>query len=335
MAEEQTAFIAVLPRLVEALMSGDANGDGVRDFRPVESLHIGAISVDLGAGPHTGVPTCREGLGEDAVLRSVESPSRDCPPHPSGIFEFGADEGSSELGALRCVTNVGIRQCGFEQQLEATLKALTPSAPNAATRAGYTPPRFMSAAGVPDAVPGHADGINGGFVRDDSVLAILLLTDEEDCSVSDYGLFVTGDPRFMSTPLNLRCYTYGAPGGVVRGIERYVEGLVGLRRDPRRLVFSGIVGIPPGLEVAAGASPDYGSILGHPDMVPRENAMGTNLVPSCVTMNGVAYPPIRIVQTAAGLSASGAQVSLSSICADDFRPAIGSIAWRIGAAIGP
>jgi hypothetical protein len=338
MAEEQLNLIEELPRLVQVLASGDRNSDGARDFNPVRSLHVGVVTSDLGAGPNTGVPTCGMGLGDDGILRS-RSRSTTAPcmaTYPSGVFEFDrdTDDPAAFAAEVGCVANIGTGGCGFEQQLETSLKALTPISAQPWTRAGYSPPRFVSADGIPDSIGGNADGPNAGFLRPTSALAVVLVTDEEDCSVRDFGLFVTGDPRFMSVPLNLRCNTFGDPSmGIIHPVQRYVDGFLGLRRDPNLLIFSGIVGIPPETEPAPGASPDFAAILANPNMIPRPNAMGTNLEPSCSTVNGVAYPPIRIVQTAAGLSAAGAAVSLSSICSNDFGPAIDGIIAKIADAL--
>ena len=334
MSEEQANLVALLPALVDTLATGDRDGDGTRDFTPVRSLHVGVVTSDLGAGPNTGVPTCTRGLGEDGILRARSRIA--APPcmasYPSGVFEFAraTDDAAAFASTIGCVANVGTGGCGFEQQLEASLKALTPSVAQPWTRDGYAPPRFVSADGVPDSTTGHADGANAGFVRSDSVLAILLLTDEEDCSVRDYGLFVTGDPRFMSVPLNLRCHTFGEPSmGIVHPVSRYVDGLIGLRRDPSLLVLSAIVGIPPTVEPPSGAPIDFAEILADPNMIPRVNAMGTNLEPSCSSVRGVAYPPIRIVQLAAGLDAAGAGVGLTSICNSDFSVALDPIISRV------
>jgi hypothetical protein len=43
------------------------------------------------------------------------------------------------------------------------------------------------------------------------------------------------------------------------------------------------------------------------------------LKPSCNTTNGVAYPPVRIVETARTF---GRDAVVQSICQDDFGPAI-------------
>ncbi|MFN9811335.1 MAG: hypothetical protein ACK6CU_17085, partial [Deltaproteobacteria bacterium] len=337
MAEEQAALIRDLPRLLQLLSSGDRDGNGVPDFNPIGSIHVGVVTSDLGAGPNTGVPTCGRGLGDDGILRSrSRSATGGCmATYPSGVLEFDRERDNSAMFAstVGCVADIGTGGCGFEQQLESALKALTPMSASAWSRPGYSPPRFVSADGVPDSVAGQADGPNTGFVRPNSALAVVLVTDEEDCSVRDYGLFVSGDPRFMSVPLNLRCNAFGDPAmGLIHPIDRYVNGFLGLRRDPNHLIFSAVTGIPPETEPAPGAAPDFWAILANPNMIPRPNAMGTNLEPSCSTVNGVAYPPIRIVQTAAGLSAAGASVSLSSICSNDFGPAIERIVASIAVA---
>ncbi len=338
MAEEQANLIAELPRLVNVLASGDRDGDMMRDFNPVKSLQVGIITSDMGAGPNTGVPTCARGLGDDGILRS-RSRLTTAPcmaTYPSAVFEFDRERGDNAndfAATIGCVANISTGGCGFEQQLEASLKAITPISASTFTRPGYSPPRFISADGVPDSVAGNADGPNAGFLRPSSALAVVLVTDEEDCSVRDYGLFVTADPRFMSVPLNLRCNTFGDPAmGIVHPVDRYVNGFLGLRTDPNLLIFSGIIGIPPDTEDEAAVA-NYAGILSHPMMIPRPNAMGTNLEPSCSTGNGVAYPPIRIVQTAAGLAAAGAAVSLSSICSTSFQPAIDGIIAKIADAL--
>ncbi|HEV3485648.1 MAG TPA: hypothetical protein VG106_09590, partial [Vicinamibacterales bacterium] len=53
----------------------------------------------------------------------------------------------------------GTGGCGFEQQLEAVLKALSPASPTAWTAAGYVAPTFFAGS------TGHALGANAGFVR--------------------------------------------------------------------------------------------------------------------------------------------------------------------------
>ncbi len=338
MAEEQVKLASELPRLVRVLASGDRDGDGSQDFNPVKSLHVGIVTSDMGGGPHSGIPTCPMGLGDDGLLRDRSRLPAPCmTTYPSGVFDFQRerDDANAFAATVGCVANIGTGGCGFEQQLESPLKALTPINPQAWTAPGYTPPRFVDSSGIPNNAVGNGENPrNAGFLRENSALAIVLVTDEEDCSVQDYSLFVQADPRFSGVPLNLRCNTFGDPGmGYVYPVERYVAGFLGLRRDPGLLIFSGIVGIPPETEAAAQAG-DFTAILSNPNMIPRVDAAGTNLEPSCSAgADGAAYPPIRIVQTAAGLASQGAAVSLSSICSSSFQPAIDGIIAKIADAL--
>jgi hypothetical protein len=337
MREEQANLITEIPRLVRILASGDSDGDGMQNFPPVNSLHVGIVSSDMGSGNQMNVRTCTPGLGDDGILRA-RSASATAPcmaTYPSGTFEFMNGQNTDAFAAtVGCVAAIGTTGCGFEQQLESPLKALTPSNPEPWTRAGYTPPRFYDAAsGLPNRLAGHGTGANNGFIRQNSALAVVLVTDEEDCSVSDYAIFGASDPRFTSIPANVRCNTYSGDPTIVYPVSRYVDGFLGLRRSPGLLIFSAIAGIPPETEAMAAAG-NFAGVLANPGMVPRADASGNMLEPSCSTMNGIAYPPIRIVETAAGLAAQGVSVSVSSICSSTFAPAIDAIIAKIASALG-
>lgn len=239
-------------------------------------------------------------------------------PYPS-VFEFqrGVDDTTTFSQQVGCVARVGTGGCGFEQQLEAVLKALSPSRPQSWTAADYLPPIFEGN------TTGRGDGANAGFVREDSVLAVLVLTDEEDCSAANPDLFNPDSTTFDGAPLNLRCFAYPE---ATHPIGRFVDGLSRLRRDPRRFVYTAIVGIP--LDADPGSTaPNYAAILDHPSMVEREDpTMPERLIPSCeVDEQGVAFPPRRIVSVARDLSALGAGTAVHSICQADYGPAIENI----------
>ena len=319
MAEEHAAFVAQLPRTIRILASGDFDADGVSDVPPVRSMHVGVVTTDMGAGPHADVPSCTRGLGGDGILRrtSVTTTPPCFADYPSGVFEYLRDRGDSTddfAATVSCVARVGTGGCGFEQPLEAGLKAVTPTGIPAWVRGDLGQVRFLSVDGVPDSEDGQGDRANSGFLRPDSILAIHVISDEEDCSVRDYGLFVASDPRFSGVPIGLRCNTFGDPsGGIVAPVDRYVNGLLRLRRDPRDLVLAVTAGIPIETEALA-ARGDYAGVLASPNMIPRPNEAGTGLVPSCSSADGAAFPPVRMVQVAAGLSSMGANVGMSSIC---------------------
>jgi hypothetical protein len=110
---EQAALVAELPRLVEALASGDRDGDGVRDFDPVRSLHVGVVTTDLGAGPNDDVATCARGLGDDGILqtRSAATTAPCSAGAPSSVFEFDPlrDDVSDFAAGVGCAARQAAR----------------------------------------------------------------------------------------------------------------------------------------------------------------------------------------------------------------------------------
>ena len=102
---------------------------------------------------------------------------------------------------------------------------------------------------------GHGGtGLNQGFLRDSSLLAVVVVTDEDDCSSRDLDLYdispqAPGFPQYpiplnsMGAPSpNLQCPEYrGAQYDVDK---RYVAGLLALRPDASDLlVFAVIAGV--------------------------------------------------------------------------------------------
>jgi hypothetical protein len=327
MAEEQALLEAQLGRIAEVLASGDRDGDGVQDFPALGSVHVGVVSSDLGGGTAEGVPTCALGWGDDGALIAaprVPDPSCDASYDPFAVYDEADPLGLPPfVEQVACVARVGTGGCGFEQQLEASLLALAPSAPTSWTAAGWSVPSF------PEARAPRGDGSNAGFLRPDSILAVVQVTDEDDASVADPSLFEPSNPRFASTPLNLRGHVYADPTlGVVQPVSRYVDGLVALRADPADLVFAAVVGVPTGA-ISDPASVDYAALAARPEMTPTVNEMGNMLEPSCSSSNGVAYPPTRIVAAAEALEGRGAGTVLASICDPSFDALIDGLIERI------
>jgi hypothetical protein len=265
MAGEQTLLGRELPRMIRVLASGDTDEDGAQDFTPVRSLHVGIVTSDMGAGPAVPagetVPSCDNGLGDDGILRTIgNTATTGCAASYPAIFDFMPPEDPVAFATdVACVAVMGTGGCGFEQQLEATLKAVAASSPSADyVPMGYVPPVFAGG------TPGHGDNANVGFIRRNSALALMLVTDEEDCSVPDYSIFYR-DARFTSVGLNLRCYTFAADW--LYPTQRYVDNFMALRSNPALLVFAGIVGIPTTVAGSTGSA--YEAMLAHPDMMER------------------------------------------------------------------
>ena len=340
MEEEQRSLEREIPRLVQVLASGDRDDDGVEDFRPVRSLQVGVVSTDLGAGvpsPRT-LGACVHGVGEGGVLRRTAA---GCSDDDDGVFSFLRGEDPTQfVSDVSCVTTLGTTGCGLEQPLEAALRAITPAEATTWTAPGYTPPRFLDPDTGAYSMPGNALGANAGFVREESVLAVVLVTDEEDCSAADTSIFAddaTAAARFGGGDLQLRCTRFAdRSANVLHAVERYVDGLVGLRREPGLVVFSAIAGIPSDLLEGASSARglDYGAILADPRMQYAETGERENFLrDACTTSSGSADPARRVVATAAGLAERGVAVSLASICESDFGPAIDGVVARIADAL--
>ena len=344
MREEQEALRREFPKMIRVLTSGDRNADGEEDFPPIAELHLAVVSSDMGLVGITAIDKC-EGLGHDGVMQHTPNPTvMPCKTeYPSFLtFQAGVHEPDEVANDFACIATLGTDGCGFEQQLESTLKALWPSSDDSLSFLG-------DAQGL--GKKGHGDMENAGFLRpstgdDTSLLAVVLVTDENDCSSSDLShlvpphLLPPGDP-LQNQGLNVRCHLN--PQNLFP-IDRYVDGLRALRPGNEKLVvFGAITGVPPALvdpealaktdfEDAASVTAFYDRILGSDEMVeviddattpePQDDRMK----PSCMTTNGKAYPPTRIVEVAKEF---GKNSIVQSICQDDFGPAVDAIVVAI------
>ncbi len=348
MTEEQASLAAEIPNMIEILTTGDFNQDGdvedAEDFDPVRNLNVGVITSDMGTGGFT-VPTCsRSDFGDDGILRTQgRTDMTGCSATYPNILNFQEGGDSTQFARdVTCVANMGTGGCGFEQQLEAILKALSPTAAQPWTRSDFVP---VGTPGAPSGLDrpffrmtnGHGNTENDGFARENSVLAVIPLTDEEDCSAKDPELFNTMSATYTAQ-LNLRCFSHAE--AALHPVGRYVEGLLQLRAREQLLIYAPIVGIPPDLAPAPGDRPDWDRLVGNTDVRdPRmvemvDPAMPTQLVPSCNTARGIAFPPIRIVRVAQQLQERGAGVTVQSICQESYANALREIIVQIRSALG-
>ncbi len=337
MEEEQLSLADQFPRLVNVLATGQRpTGD---DFPPVRDLQIGIISSDMGTGGFR-VNTCKEPMfGDDGILRTASNtPVTGCSANPYKFLRYRpADDDEDLNGAARfaqdvsCIaTALGTGGCGFEQQLEATLKAITPSTSEITFNQGTR---------------GHADGQNRldtgePFVRPDSLLALVLVTDEEDCSARDPELFNEDSTVYGGEP-NLKCSSLGFlndPRMPIHPISRYVDGFLATRQAPDLLVYAAIVGVPTNLTVpATEGNPEvtFQQIL-EADLMreERDPVMAGQLRPSCNTARGLAFPPRRLVEVAQELENRQSNGIVQSICQADFTPALDAIIQKIADVLG-
>ncbi len=164
----------------QALAAFDSFTEGLGDPATRPDLHIGVISTDLGG--NTAIANC-EGGDNGQLQNTPRIAGCQAPKNQPYIIDGDARNYDGSLAeTFECIALLGTAGCGFEQPLESVKRALNGS-----------------------------QAKNAGFVRPNAALAIILLTDEDDCSVFDPGLF---DNSAASVPTlgpltSFRCFEFG------------------------------------------------------------------------------------------------------------------------------
>jgi hypothetical protein len=389
MSEEQAKLADVLDDMVLVLTTGQLQPSMPKekpDFPPVQSLHIGVVSSDMGVNGAPPQKSCGalsfkpderdtfgateflvKPLGDDGVLQtstlvatngiwaaptSGAAPVERVPGDPScqGIvfpagqkyidFQAGVTNPQDTAKRFSCISKLGKNGCGLEQQLESALKALTPpdsqikfsgSATNGTPTSGHGDPIAMNA------VPGQ----NRGFLRQDSILAVVFVTDEEDCSIPD-GSREIFDAMSTSVPgeINVRCGLKENQGRL-HPVKRYVDGLRALKPAAYqdRLIVASIVGVPTKEQIGSTTGVTSGAaaiqaILNRPDMEFKVQRNMTGLadepVPTCISSAGAgsAAPARRFLDLTKEFGDNGV---VTSICEPSYENALKVIIDKIAA----
>jgi len=303
MADKQAALADGFPRMIDRLAELDGG---------LPNLHIGVITSDMGtqgsaAPPGPPIGTLGRGgcagLGDDGALRHAGDPAL-----PGGFIVDVADPASAGgrarnyTGELRDevmrLVQVGDGGCGFEQHLAALARAFSNPA-------------------------------NAGFVRPDANLAVVVLADEDDCSLRDPALL--GSDPALGPLQSFRCFEHGVvcdpdaprtPGdkrgcrprddsALVEPVAPLVAALRAVKPDPRQIMVAAVVGDPAPVAVALTAQP--GATL-------------ATLAASC-TFDGPAGaehadPAIRLAAFLAGFPGRS---QLTSICSADLSAPLDAI----------
>ena len=306
MREEQEALRASLGRsLVDVL---DARFGGRPD------LHIGVVSTDMGA--NATIPNC---ASSDGGRLQTGAGSAGCEP-PSGMFieDIGTGTGRATNyqgtldQALGCMVELGTGGCGFEQPLQAMRRALDGSNPE-----------------------------NAGFLREDAMLAVVFLTDEDDCSAADSGLFApeqAGLDQALGPLTSFRCFDFGvtcdqadarepgtktgcrprADSPYLHGVQAYVDFLRARKPAPGMVVVAGIIGDAAPVTVSLDTN-----ATGEPYL---------SLQPTCTSPAGAAIPSVRL---SAFLDAFPARGARGSICTADVAEPLARVSELVaGSALG-
>jgi hypothetical protein len=255
MGDKQALLAKAVPQLVNRLVvprcvneAGDVRmrasqtekcADGFApEFRAVEDIHIGVITSSLGAhGAGGDKPICGAG-GADDDHAQLLAKVRTNPPLASyantGFLAWDPQQklmppGEQDAGHLGqqfgdMVKAAGEDGCGYEASLESWYRFLIDPEPPSSVSVGAD---GRSVAGPPDQ---ELLAQRKAFLRPDSLVSIVMLTDENDCSVRDdeFGnwLATTSDerrkpPRATSAcekdPNDRCCLPCVASGGIPEG----------------------------------------------------------------------------------------------------------------------
>ena len=350
MADEQALLKDNFSALMETLRSMKGG---------LPNIHIGVASSDLGTGMFQ-ITYCEDAGGDggrlqrgncvnpqtvpyivDVEPRNCEIDKQldnagnllsctantcqptDCGAEPTTtLYEDGLGcprcrnyENESLEDVFSCVAGLGTLGCGFEQPLEAMYKALDPTS-----------------------------AFNNGFVRDSAYLAVVLITDEDDCSAANPQLFDNTQTTLDSTlgPLtSYRCFEHGITcdinarthqglrqncvprddaAALVHSVGRYTQFLRSIK-DEQMIMVAAIAG--PVTPSAAGGG---GNVT-----VGLDEYSQPELAPSCVTERGGAVPGIRIKSFVEAFNeAEDMTWAFTSICSANYTSALTELGRKIG-----
>ncbi len=337
MAPVQQRLVAQFPSFMDPLKTVPTpDGSGVA----LPDIHVGVISSDTGPGIFDQTPGCHFGGDNGQFQYKARGTCTQSPLHTTPMQQTFLSASMNQTvtnydgdisAAFSCIAALGDKGCGFEGQLKSVRWALDPVNPPAG---------------------------NEGFLREDATLAVVLITNEDDCSVPDDSDLADPTQTRMADPLgpfqSYRCNEFGhlcningtlqppprgpannlqgcvsnetqtptatARHGLLTKVGDEVAFLRGIKTDPSRIVVAAITGLPT----------DYSVQMiqrgGEPELHP-------SIKPSCTSASGdTADPSVRLKQW---LDAFGDHGLAESICDDTLNPALNAIANLIKVNIGP
>ncbi len=270
------------------------------------SIHVAVITTDVGAGASCGVNLnagnmVGQGCGglDGAFIKDIANEDGTRSRNYTG----------SLADTFACMADVGTSGCGFEQPLQAMRLALD---------------------GNPN---------NTGFIRPHAYLAVIFVTDEDDCSGKDPSMYASeyvGLEHPLGPRESFRCFEFGvtcdqgdlrSPGAkencvpdedsaYMHKVTDYIGFLKGLKASPNQIVVGAISGELTTPKVRHILDPNPGG---------NTPVMVAELEPSCENGNADAVTPIRLN----GFLQAFPTNKLTSICDEDLTVAVEQIADAI------
>jgi hypothetical protein len=328
MKDEQNSLASNFPLFIDTLESIEGG---------LPNVHIGVISTNMGA--HPDIDKCAPGDSKNGELQFAFTSDPSFPQCADGttsltgtfIRDVVINEETGErernyqgdlADVFSCMAVLGIEGCGFEMQLESMRQALS-------------------------------EGANEGFLRDDAFLAIIFITDEDDCSAPDERMFdptITSKDSALGPIDSFRCFEFGVQcnpdsprtlGSKIECVprddspymysvqERYVNFVKGLKpNDPTKVIVAGIIGYDEEmpdepLEVINEIKP-VGEVF---SLVPACQVMGTDPDGNPI-ITSKATPGVRL---RAFLEQFPERNTITTICNDDLSGALDIISKELAA----
>jgi len=200
----QAKMQAQLPAFMDALVD--------EQTKQLPDLHVGVVSSSLGGGAWGNVNQCKSRLADPNTLGddggrflqgAVGTNQSPCTMLHSGT-KYLANIADNQMpnydgdirDAFKCIALLGDEGCGFESQFGSVYWGLAKSL-------------------LPLGSGDNQDPDNGGFLRADAVLAIVMVTNEDDCSVAGDSLLLAPsvnsatDPTGLGALQSYRCNEFG------------------------------------------------------------------------------------------------------------------------------